>query len=280
MAPNTPNQAARQRSATNEDENYALSDLYDVEDADDFVEMSPSPPNRFFPRRNCMNEKDVHAVRTAMHPSFYEEDDESDRVYSLDCDVASFSRIGSLLDISGELKLRSYQDEEPWKEDDPWKSKDSLCQLVDQISKTEEQRKQSLIHVDNNKDKAIHPRVSELKRTWRSNDSLCSMIENTTQCIWKSSDSLSNLVEKYSSSSSSSRSSSSKFQSITTSQSDKMDKSASTTTNQTQSSYGSKFNPLGSAKSWTTSVYKRGMVSSNSNSREITVCEDVLESHE
>ena len=265
MAPNTPNQAARQRSATNEDENYALSDLYDVEDADDFVEMSPSPPNRFFPRRNCMNEKDVHAVRTAMHPSFYEEDDESDRVYSLTCDIASVSRIGSLLDISGELELRSYQDEEPWKEDDPWKSTDSLCQLVDQISKTEEQRKQSFIRVD--RDKAVHPRITDIKKTWRSTESLCSMIESTTSSIWKSTDSLSNLVEKYSSSRSSSTA---KLSSI--------DKNTSICTSGTpsSSSYGSKFNPLGKSSTIIASVNRH----LRSTSREVTVCEDMLDSHE
>ena len=58
---------------------------------------------------------------------------------------------------------------------------DSLTELVEQFAKTEKPRKLSSVK------KAVHPRILDIKRTWRSTDSLCTVMENTkTSIVWKS----------------------------------------------------------------------------------------------
>ena len=252
MAPNTPNQGAR-RSASKDSPSPSydidamnVADIYAEDGEDDFLETSPSTRSQF-PRRKAMNDQDIRTVRSALQlRDIYADDDEEEeedngRVYRLDCDILPISTTtGSLLDISAKLELRGYDDDEgPWRDVDPWKksSTDSLNELVEQMSKTEEQRKLSMTMTTPGKlQKAVHPRVSDIKRTWRSTDSLCNMIEKTTSSMWKSSDTLSNLVDTYSSSRSSSSSSS--FSSSSSS----------------SSSYGSKFNPLGKNKAQTNQV--------------------------
>ena len=269
MAPNTPNQGAR-RSASKDSPSPSydidamnVADIYAEDGEDDFLETSPNTRSQF-PRRKAMNDQDIRTVRSALQlRDIYADDEEEEeedngRVYRLDCDILPISTTtGTLLDISAKLELRGYDDDEgPWRDVDPWKksSTDSLNELVEQMSKTEEQRKLSL--TPGKLQKAIHPRVSDIKRTWRSTDSLCNMIEKTTSSMWKSSDTLSNLVDTYASSRASSSSS---FSSSSSS----------------SSSYGSTFNPLGQNKAQTNQVTsarsndddinKKGLVQSMNN---------------
>ena len=282
MAPNNvPNQSAR-RSASQEEpcnspyDNGALNvqDIYDEdEDEDQFVEKSPSHnPRNKVSRRNAMNVHDIRLVRKSMdiHDIYDDEDGEdgdenSSRVYHLSCDVAPTATTGSLLDISAELEVRDIED--PWKEEDPWKSTDSLCQLVDLYTKDEEHRK---ISISGNK--AMHPRVADLKRTWRSTESLSNLIESTTNSIrqtWKSSDTLSNLVEKYTTPSSNQSSHGSKFQSVPTSQSDKIVNTSRTS----RSSYGSKFSSTGTNHR---TIHKKPSTPLSKPGDEIVAGDDIL----
>ena len=180
-------------------------------------------------RRNAIHIEDNNMLRNAMivQDVYFNDDDddfgcENDDHHHVDRDhITDWKKyphtkqtIGSLLDISAELEVRDNEDQ--WKEEDPWKSTDSLCQLVDQYSKTEEQRKLSSIQLPEDE-------PSLLKRTWRSSGSLSNLIESTTNSIkktWKSNDSLSNLVDDHGTKSISHASQGTKFNSATTSQSD------------------------------------------------------------
>ena len=180
-------------------------------------------------RRNAIHVEDNNMLRNAMivQDVYFNDDDddfgcENDDHHHVDRDrITDWKKyphtkqtISSLLDISAELEVRDNEDQ--WKEEDPWKSTDSLCQLVDQYSKTEEQRKLSSIQLPEDE-------PSLLKRTWRSSGSLSNLIESTTNSIkktWKSNDSLSNLVDDHGTKSISHASQGTKFNSATTSQSD------------------------------------------------------------
>ena len=176
-------------------------------------------------RRNAIHVEDNNILRNAMiDQDIYFNDDDDDDDFGCDNDdhITDWKKyphtkntIGSLLDISAELEVRDNED--PWKEEDPWKSTDSLCQLVDQYSKTEEQRKLSSIQLPEDEQPSL------LKRTWRSTESLSNLIESTTKSIrktWKSNDSLCNLVDDHGTKCISHASHGTKFNSVTTSQSD------------------------------------------------------------